>query len=488
MDASLNQSYKYDAVLFRKAQLSINEALESFSSLSSSISSVKTGFPDNFEYKDDVLSACEKIEKANSKLITYSERVQHLCDDLSNLHKSFGEQVKQRTSSEEIKDALKGAKADWKKGFSSLAHGKGFKDLKEAYLNTEATVVVGKAAAKRGIYKVGENIADAGRMVKAGFQTGAKREATLDKIREDRTQKRYEEFFNTKAGKAINARSYIKSDSATANQITKYAQKGTDLALATGLTIVSGGLATGGAGMVVGMGRGAEQYAQSVDRESGEKYDYKKAVWSSVKSGTATSVKYVVSGSMVKTGGEFIANGGFKTLASSVGKIAADPKSAIAKVVSKETIKEGVKNTVKSQNFIATSSAKVTSNFADVGAGYSSVGHAIKRSATDISESLFENAEGSAIKGGTTVLEKAEKKVMETAVDIGRKILGETDAGQTVNKVEKRFVDNVINDPLSAVSAGGFSQAVTGVPNHETPEVLKPFDSLAKAYEDYKYM
>ena len=39
---------------------------------------------------------------------------------------------------------------------------------------------------------------------------------------------------------------------------------------------------------VVGMGRGAEKYAQSVDRENGEKYDYKKAVWSSVKSGTAT--------------------------------------------------------------------------------------------------------------------------------------------------------------------------------------------------------
>ena len=55
-----------DAGLFATAQDKIVAASEAFSSISSLLSSVKANFPEEYEFKGEVIDACSDIEEAKS--------------------------------------------------------------------------------------------------------------------------------------------------------------------------------------------------------------------------------------------------------------------------------------------------------------------------------------------------------------------------------------------------------------------------------------
>lgn len=113
-----------------------------------------------------------------------------------------------------------------------------------------------------------------------GKNTAQKRlDKTLDFIRRDRVSELNKTIYeDTSIGRFINENSNLKYDSAGAKSVRKAAEVTGKVAAATAATILSGGIAAPVIlGAFYGSGSVTEKYAQSVDRENGEKYDYKRA-------------------------------------------------------------------------------------------------------------------------------------------------------------------------------------------------------------------
>ena len=441
----MDGEFIYDAALFRNAELAILDAEEKISSANHFAKTVKSGVPDGFEFRDDVFSACDLIEQTKSYLLKYKESVALLRGGLSWLNSDFGRDVYVSTWQEDFKNAASATKADWKKGFNSLLKGNGFKDLKTAYNNTNATFTVVKKSAGRGVSKVFENIADAGRYVKAGFQKGEKRQKTMDKIAEDRTGKKYEAYFNSAAGKAINAKSHLKYDSKGAQKITSVSQKATDVAIATGATMLTGGAGALATGFVVGAGRGAEKYTQSVDRKKGEKYDYKKGTWEVLKSGAKTGATYMVDGAMGGAAIKIVKGGGLKTAATAAKKIIENPKS----VVSPQAIQEGIKKSVFSKDFAATSVNKTTEHVARVNLGEETTDEAVKKVVSGVIQDTIKTRRGNAVKSVGNVLTEGEKLVAGGLYTLGKNEFYKTDMGKKLTELDSSIANSMVDNPVT---------------------------------------
>ncbi len=100
------------------------------------------------------------------------------------------------------------------------------------------------------------------------------KEAMMDAIAVDRVAEANKYFYeNTKVGKYINEKSYLKYDSEFAKKMQNYSEKGFEIAAATALTVATGGLAAPvsallvvGTGFAIGAGEKAEENYQQEDR------------------------------------------------------------------------------------------------------------------------------------------------------------------------------------------------------------------------------
>lgn len=187
-----------------------------------------------------------------------------------------------------IKDSALKTGAAWGKAFNSG----NLSDYGDALKQTGCTFVVTASSAASGAAKLGELVRDGLTFVGGSALSGVAwlfdhdtgkdlMDGTLDWIRKDLVGEANKYIYeNTSIGKWINENSNLKYDSEGAQMIRKVTEFATKIGVATAATIATGGAAAPaaiGIGALYGTGNNVEKYAQSVDRENGESYDYKRA-------------------------------------------------------------------------------------------------------------------------------------------------------------------------------------------------------------------
>lgn len=187
-----------------------------------------------------------------------------------------------------IKDSALKTGAAWGKAFNSG----NLSDYGDALKQTGCTFVVTASSAASGAAKLGELVIDGLTFVGGSALSGVAwlfdhdtgkdlMDGTLDWIRKDLVGEANKYIYeNTSIGKWINENSNLKYDSEGAQMIRKVTEFATKIGVATAATIATGGAAAPaaiGIGALYGTGNEVEKYAQSVDRENGESYDYKRA-------------------------------------------------------------------------------------------------------------------------------------------------------------------------------------------------------------------
>lgn len=211
----------------------------------------------------------------------------------------------------DITDAISETGSTWVTAFKSG----NFNDYLQALKETGSTLFVAGSSVLAGVQKIEEFVVDGivflgGTVVSGIVLLGDKifgtdnasyiMDGTLDFIRRDLVGEARKNFYeNTGLGKWINDNSNLKYDSQGANGIQSLTEVAAKIAIATAATIVTGGAAAPIAiGALYGTGNAAEKYAQSVDRENGESYNYKRALLKSLAGGAMGAAEFYGYGQM----------------------------------------------------------------------------------------------------------------------------------------------------------------------------------------------
>ena len=201
---------------------------------------------------------------------------------------------------EDFKDAGTKTGGAWVDAGKSLLKGEGLGKTLDAVKQTATTGAVVYKSAKSGVDKIGELVGDgllaAGGSIVAGATwlfhdtwsandvAGNVMDWTFDQVRRDSVGEANKEFYEKNPiGKWINENSNLKYDSAGAKAIQKTSKLATEIVIATAAEIGSFGAATPlvtAMFVAEGAGEAAESYAQSVDRNNGESYNYGMALGS----------------------------------------------------------------------------------------------------------------------------------------------------------------------------------------------------------------
>ncbi len=201
---------------------------------------------------------------------------------------------------EDFKDAGTKTGGAWVDAGKSLLKGEGLGKTLDAVKQTATTGAVVYKSAKSGVDKIGELVGDgllaAGGSIVAGATwlfhdtwsandvAGNVMDWTFDQVRRDSVGEANKEFYEKNPiGKWINENSNLKYDSAGAKAIQKTSKLATEIVIATAAEIGSFGAATPlvtAMFVAEGAGDAAESYAQSVDRNNGESYNYGMALGS----------------------------------------------------------------------------------------------------------------------------------------------------------------------------------------------------------------
>ena len=211
----------------------------------------------------------------------------------------------------DITDAISETGSTWVTAFKSG----NFNDYLQALKETGSTLFVAASSVLAGVQKVEEFVFDGivflrGTVVSGIVLLGDKifgtdnasyiMDGTLDFIRRDLVGEARKNFYeDTGLGKWINDNSNLKYDSQGANGIQSLTEAAAKIAIATAATIATGGAAAPIAiGLLYGFGNATEKYTQSVDRENGESYDYKKAILKAIAGGAAGAAEFYGYGQM----------------------------------------------------------------------------------------------------------------------------------------------------------------------------------------------
>ena len=211
----------------------------------------------------------------------------------------------------DITDAISETGSTWVTAFKSG----NFNDYLQALKETGSTLFVAGSSVLAGVQKIEEFVVDGivflrGTVVSGIVLLGDKifgtdnasyiMDGTLDFIRRDLVGEARKNFYeDTGLGKWINDNSNLKYDSQGANGIQSLTEVAAKIAIATAATIATGGAAAPIAiGLLYGFGNATEKYTQSVDRENGESYDYKKAILKAIAGGAAGAAEFYGYGQM----------------------------------------------------------------------------------------------------------------------------------------------------------------------------------------------
>ena len=212
---------------------------------------------------------------------------------------------------EDFNDVGTKTSAAWIDAGKSLLKGEGLGKTLDAVKQTVATGAVVCKSAQSGVAKIRELVGDgllaAGGSIVAGATwlfhdtwsdndvAGNVMDWTLDQVRRDRVGEANKEFYEKNPiGKWINKNSTLKYDSAGAKTIQKTSKLATEIVIATAAEIGSFGAATPlvtAMFVAEGAGDAAESYAQSVDRNNGESYNYGMALGSTALGGISGAMK-----------------------------------------------------------------------------------------------------------------------------------------------------------------------------------------------------
>ena len=448
--------FHVDPQLFSKAESSVASAIDGFSSVSSTVSDVTSSIPDGYKYTGEVNSICDQINKVKNYAGELSGVVASTKKMLTDLDSSFGQEIPKEEEKEgsffsgikdffvSINESRAKTAAAWGKGFSSLFKGKGFGDLGEAFEQTKASLFVELESAKSGSLKIVEGIVD-GITFLGGYSASGYvgvfdkiagtdyahkiRQATTDHIRRDLVGEGRKYFYeNTKVGKTINAKSNLKYDSAGAKGIYNISQFTGKLALAVGVTIATGGVAAPAAiGAVFGAGSGVERYAQTVNREAGEDYNYAKVGAKAIVSAGAEALEWAAWGSM---GAGALNAAGIATNS--------------VKTTGSKASTSFMKNFVTKRN-IAESAAVISDHGVNIAFGDETLKEALVYGGSELATSVALNAlfAGFETKGARNASKAATQSLLDKASDLNTK-----------NKVSKVSIDlssNSIDEGSSSV-------------------------------------
>lgn len=247
----------------------------------------------------------EEYKKKSKEYSDYLKKKLALEKNIEALQRETGNYVNKWY--EDIGEAIAKTGSAWKTAWQT----KSVNDALSAAKQTATTGVVVYKSAKSGVDKIGELVGDgllaAGGSIVAGatwlfnHDAGKKlMDRTLDFVRRDLVGKSNNKFYeNNTIGKWINENSNLKYDSAGAQAIQDAGEFVGKIALATAATVASGGtVAPIVIGALYGTGNAGEKYAQSVDRNNGESYNYAKALLKSTAGAVAGSAEFYGYGQM----------------------------------------------------------------------------------------------------------------------------------------------------------------------------------------------
>lgn len=225
-----------------------------------------------------------------------------------------------------------------------------------------STAAVTATSVISGVFKLGEKLVDGavwlgtaavtGVATHIGFEEWAndKQNEVMDFIAFDFVGKANEILYkNTSIGRNYNDKSLIKYDSNIAQSIQNTTTKVTEFAVATGLTVATGGMAAplsalivAGTGFVIGAGDKAEEDFSKEDR----------SFWGDSKeisiAGGIKAIEFYSEGQMgagmIKAAGSIISSGGVKNLIGGIKTVLSNGESSL---FTKESLKNGLKATFK---------------------------------------------------------------------------------------------------------------------------------------------
>ena len=433
-----------DAGLFAKAQDKIVAASEAFSSISSLLSSVKANFPEEYEFKGEVIDACSDIEEAKKYVETFKSKVAEVCANIASLDEEFAKEVYSPKWYEDIWNAYKKSGAELKRGVKSWAAGEGTGKLKKGLKDTGATIAVTGTSIAAGALKLVEYIDDGGTYAEGVVRYGVEKikdkkngtknasrvwDETLDKVRVDKVGDLYNAFYDTKLGKNINKASNLKYDGKGAQALRTGGEFAGKVALATAATIVTGGTAAPVVlGALYGVGKAEERYAQSVDREHGESYDIKRANTKAVVNAITGAAEFYGYGQI---GGMIATRASMKGAAGSIKDMIASGTKVEGKTFAKNFAKNFfVKDTLYD------SAAVVADHAGNVYLGDETFNQALKSGGGELALALGLNMLGA---GMGAYVESATPVVknVDDIVDISKKT-----PFQNINRTEELFEKN----------------------------------------------
>lgn len=225
-----------------------------------------------------------------------------------------------------------------------------------------STAAVTATSVISGVFKLGEKLVDGvvwlgtaavtGVATHIGFEEWAndKQNGVMNFIAVDAVGKANEILYkNTSIGRNYNDKSLIKYDSNIAQSIQNTTTKVTEFAVATGLTVATGGMAAplsalivAGTGFVIGAGDKAEEDFSKEDR----------SFWGDSKeiaiAGGIKAIEFYSEGQMgagmIKAAGSIISSGGVKNLIGGIKTVLSNGESSL---FTKESLKNGLKATFK---------------------------------------------------------------------------------------------------------------------------------------------
>lgn len=249
-------------------------------------------------------------QKKVGKYTEYLSKKKELQSKIDKIQKEL--HIYQNKWYEDLGEAVIKTGSAWKTAWKT----KNVDDVVNATKQTIATGAVVYVSARSGVEKINEMVLDgvalAGGSALAGATwllhdtwsdndvAGNVMDWTLDQVRRDRVGEANKEFYEKNpTGKWINKNSNLKYDSAGAQAIQGAGEFVGKIAIATAATVASGGAAAPIViGALYGAGKAGEKYAQSVERNNGESYNYAKALLKSTAGAVAGAAEFYGYGQM----------------------------------------------------------------------------------------------------------------------------------------------------------------------------------------------
>ncbi len=338
----------------------------------------------NYENVKGILNVKEKteyredIKKNISEQIKSYEKLKSLTKDPNEI-KAYDDQINYlKETFESYKtglDAIAENYAQWSKAVGTLIEGdykSAFRDVNIALAGTMSTGAVVAAKDLSGIFNIFGSIIDGvagiGGNIVAGVVDIAGNKKLSSEIKDnvldfqrkeyiDKFEKKY--FEETTGGKLINGFSNLKYNSEGANTIENVTTDVGKIAAAVGLSILSEGAAIPAVvGFFYGAGDSGEEYAESINREAGEQYNYKEAGLRTIAGGLSEASSWYAMG-----------NAGAQ-LYNTIGAATGAGVKQVANIGKKGFLKSFGKNLVDLDNILDTG-ALVASGAADIASGKS---------------------------------------------------------------------------------------------------------------------